>query len=584
MAYRPALLTSLRQGYSRRALLADLFAGTTVALVALPLAMAFGIASIPADVAKDLAARADWLTPPAIGLYTAIVAGFLISAFGGSRVQIGGPTGAFIVIVYGVAARHGYDGLATAGLLAGVMLAVLGLCRLGAVIKFIPFPVTTGFTAGIAVIIATSQLADLTGLRLHDAAGQVIAQPPEFLHKIAVLWRSLDTVNPSALALGAGTAALVFTLRRFAPRVPGPIVAIAAASLAAAALALPVDTIGSRFGALPASLPTPHLPALQWDLLRELLPDAGAIALLCAIESLLSAVVADGMTGDRHHSDSELIGQGIANVGAALCWGIPATGAIARTVTNVKSGAASPIAGIVHALVLCAFVLLAAPLAQAVPLAALSGLLLVVAWNMSEVRHFKALLKAPASDVTLLLMTFLLTVLVDLTVAVAFGVVVAALLFMKRMAEVSGVDTVANHAGAGAAHNPDAPPPLLPEEIPPHVAVFEVRGPLFFGVADRLLDVVRHIDRTPRAFLLRLRQVPAIDATGLRALERVHEACRAAGTRLLLSGVQPAVSAALQRSGLLAAIGTDSVFPHARAALAHVREHAPRAPHRAPHG
>lgn len=573
MPYRPALLAVLRSGYRRRQFAADVFAGLTVALVALPLAMAFGISSIPTDVAADLAARGSHLTPPALGLYTAIVAGFCISAFGGSRVQVGGPTGAFIVIVYGVAARHGYDGLACAGLMAGAMLLLMGLCRFGAIIKFIPYPVTTGFTAGIAVIIAASQIADLLGLTLRDAAGQAIAQPPEFLAKLGVLAGNLDSVNPWAVILGLGTTALVLVLRPYGPRIPGPILAIAAASAAAALFGLPVETIGSRFGELPRTLPLPHWPNVDLALMRELIPEAGTIAMLCAIESLLSAVVADGMTGQRHHSDSELIGQGIANVGSALWWGIPATGAIARTVTNVKSGAESPVAGIVHAFALVAFMLVAAPLARAVPLCALSGLLLVVAWNMSEARHFKALLRAPRSDVAVLLATFGLTVLVDLTVAVGFGVVGAALLFMKRMADVSGVHSVAAEVQESLEPraDPDAPPPLRPDEIPAGVEVFELRGPFFFGVADRLLDVLARVEKAPPFFLLRMRQVPAIDATGLHALQRFFETCRHRGTELMLSGLQPPVRQALARAGLLARLGEANCHPHSRAALADVR-------------
>jgi len=571
MAYRPALVASLR-AYNGRKFLADLFAGVTVGLVALPLAMAFGIASIPTDVARELGQRADWLTPPALGLYTAIVAGFLISALGGSRVQVGGPTGAFIVIVYGIAARHGYDGLAAATLMAGVMLVVMGLCRFGAVIKFIPYPVTTGFTAGIAVIIAASQIADLLGLQLRDPSGQPIAQPPEFLHKLAVIADNLDTTNGYAAAIGLGTAALVFALRPVGPRIPGPILAIGLASVVTAVFDLPVETIGSRFGSLPRSLPMPHVPHLEWSVLRDLLPEAGTIALLCAIESLLSAVVADGMTQSRHHSDSELIGQGAANVGAALCWGIPATGAIARTVTNIKSGAQTPVAGMVHALALVGFILAAAPLAQAVPLASLAGLLLVVAWNMSEARRFRALMRAPRSDIAVLLATFGLTVLVDLTVAVGFGVVAAALLFMKRMADIGGVDSAAGKQLGNGPVDPDAPPPLLPHEIPPRVEVFELRGPLFFAVADTLLDVVQRVEKAPAMFLLRMRQVPTIDATGLHALERFHETCRQRGVTLLVSGVQPPVRAALDRAGIADLIGPHNFFPHARAALAHARE------------
>ncbi|MEZ5965739.1 MAG: SulP family inorganic anion transporter [Planctomycetota bacterium] len=572
MVYRPALWVALRAGYGSRRFVADVFAGLTVALVALPLAMAFGIASIPSDVAADLIARGSHLTPPAIGLYTAIVAGLCVSAFGGSRFQIGGPTGAFIVIVYGVAARHGYDGLAVASLLAGAMLLLMGLCRFGAIIKFIPYPVTTGFTAGIAVIIAASQCADLLGLTLRDASGAVISQPPAFAAKLVVLAHNLGSTNPYALVLGTCTAVTVFVLRPYGPRIPGPILAIAAASAAAAAFDLPVDTIGSRFGALPRTLPLPHLPSVDLSLLRDLLPEAGTIALLCAIESLLSAVVADGMTGQRHHSDSELVGQGIANVGAAVWWGIPATGAIARTVTNIKSGATSPVAGIAHALGLVVFMLVAAPLAQAVPLSALAGLLLVVAWNMSEARHFKSLLRAPRSDVAVLLATFGLTVFVDLTVAVGFGVVAAALLFMKRMADVGSVESGLDAtAASGATPDPDAPPPLLADEIPAGVQVFELRGPFFFGVADRLLDVLQRVERAPHFFLLRMRQVPAIDATGMHALQRFFETCHQRGTVLLVSGVQPRVRDVLVRSGLLDRIGASNFHPHSRAALAAAR-------------
>ena len=576
MSYRPALITALRAGYSGKKLLADLFAGITVALVALPLAMAFGIASIPADVAAELAKRGSWLTPPALGIYTAIIAGFLGSALGGSRVQVSGPTGAFIVIVYGVAAQHGYDGLAAAGLLAGLMLVVMGVCRFGAIIKFIPHPVITGFTSGIAVIIAASQGADLLGLHLHDAAGNAVAQPPEFLAKLDVLAHNLGGTNPWALGIGVGTAALILALRRRSARLPGPIVAIAIASIIATVFHLPLDTIGSRFGALPRTLPAPHLPVLEWASLRALLPAAGTIAMLCAIESLLSAVVSDSMTGDRHHSDSELIGQGIANVGSAMFWGIPATGAIARTVTNIKSGAATPLAGIFHAAGLVAFVLVAAPLAQAVPLCALSGLLMVVAWNMSEARQFATLLRAPRSDVAVLLATFGLTVLVDLTIAVAFGVVAASLLFMQRMAAVSGVESVkAAEIGDDGPVDPDAPPPLRREEIPAHVQVVELRGPFFFGVADRLIDVLQRIERLPPMILLRMRQVPAIDATGLHALTRFVETCHARGTRVLFSGVQPAVRPVLDRSRVAQLVPDAQFFPHARAALAFARDQGP---------
>jgi SulP family sulfate permease len=571
MPFRPVLLTCLRRGYSRETFLADLFAGLTVGLVALPLAMAFGIASIPDHVARELAAAGPGLTPPALGVYTAIVAGILISALGGSRVQIGGPTGAFIVIVYDIAARNGYQGLAVATAMAGVILVLLALLRVGAVIKFIPYPVTTGFTTGIAVIIATSQVADFLGLALVDAAGQRIAMPPDFLDKLGVIGACIGSVNPAAVAVAAGTTAVILLLRRITPRLPVPILAVAAATVASTLLELDVVTIGSRFGDLPRTLPSPHLLTFDLDLWRSLLPEAATIAMLCAIESLLSAVVADGMTGDRHRPNTELMGQGVANVGVSLFFGIPATGAIARTVTNIKSGARTPVAGIVHGISLVVFMLAAGPVLKLVPLAALAGLLMTVAWNMAEIDHFRRLLTAPRQDVAVLLSTFGLTVFVDLTVAVGAGVVLAALLFMKRMADVSDVEVVRRELtdteplGELDRH-------VDPARVPAGVEIFDVRGPFFFGVADRLMDVLGRLEKPAKVFILRMRLVPAVDATGLHALDEFVRKCQRQGTVLLLTGVQPQPRRAIAKSGLEATIGTGNLLPSIDEALERARE------------
>ncbi len=381
--YLPKSLVCLREGFSRQQILGDLFAGVTVGMIALPLAMAFGIASIPDGVMNPAG-----ISPPAMGLYTAIVAGFLISLLGGSRVQIGGPTGAFIVIIYGVAARHGYAGLATATVMAGIIVILMGLCRLGTVIKFIPYPVTTGFTAGIAVIIFSSQVKDFAGLRMG-------AVPAEFIEKWQAYFANLASWSPAAVSIGVGTLLLMLLFRRFAPRIPAAVVAVAVASCLTSLLHLQIDTIGSRFGGIPHTLPIPSLSAIDLKLFRDLIPDAFTIALLIAIESLLSAVVADGMTGGRHKADCELVGQGIANIAAILFGGIPATGAIARTAANIKSGGRTPLAGIVHAFTLLAIILIAAPLASAIPLSALAAVLIMVAWNMSEFDEFRSLFRAP---------------------------------------------------------------------------------------------------------------------------------------------------------------------------------------------
>lgn len=561
--YTPQLLVCLREGYSRQTFLQDLIAGITVGVIALPLAMAFGIASIPEHVAAEAG-----ISPPAMGLYTAVVAGLLISALGGSHVQIGGPTGAFIVIVYGIASRHGYAGLATATLMAGVIIILLGLTRFGAMIKYIPYPVTTGFTTGIAVIIASSQVKDFLGLKMG-------AVPAEFVEKWKVYFEHLRDWDPATAAVGIGSFVLLVILRRTIPRIPWGIVTVIVGSLVVYLLGLPVDTIGARFGAIPRTLPAPHLPPLDFELVRQLIPEATTIALLASIESLLSAVVADGMTGTRHKADCELVAQGAANVGVVFFGGIPATGAIARTTANVKSGARTPVAGMVHAVVLFLIMLLLAPLAARIPLATLAALLLMVAWNMSEIDHFRYILRAPRSDIIVLLTTFGLTVFTDLTIAVGVGMVLASMLFMKRMSDVSGVKMITadieddpSVTELGIAKDPSA---VAGRDIPPGVEVYEINGPFFFGVADRLQDTLRGLEKPPRVFILRMRRVPAIDATGMHALEEFYMKCHARGTRLLLAGVHAQPLYALMNVGFDREIGRENLFETIEAALAFAR-------------
>ncbi len=544
----PKLFTVLRQGYSRKQFLQDLGAGVIVGIVALPLAIAFAIASG---------------VKPEQGLYTAVVAGFLISALGGSRVQIGGPTGAFIVIVYGVVQNHGYQGLAVATLLAGLILILMGVARLGSVIKFVPYPVTIGFTAGIALIIATSQVRDLLGLRM-------AAVPADFLEKLAAYADHLGSWNPWAMGIGALTVGIVVFWPRITHRVPGSLVAILVATALTSLLDLPVETIGGRFGAVPNSLPLPHLPSVPWSEVRQLFSPALSIALLAGIESLLSAVVADGMVGTRHRSNMELVAQGIANIASPLFGGIPATGAIARTATNVKSGGRTPVAGIVHALTLLLIMLFLGRWAALIPISALAGILLVVAYNMSEWRVFLRLLRSPKSDIVVLLATFLLTVLVDLTVAIQVGVVLAAFLFMARMADLSQAGYVTGMLREEEER--DDPNAIGRREVPDGVEVFEVYGPFFFGAASKFQDALGQVEGEVKVLVLRMREVNAMDATGLRALEDLAEKTRRVGTVLVLSGVHAQPLVLLERSGLLEKIGEENLFGNIDAALNRARE------------
>lgn len=525
----PKLYTVLRQGYGFAAFRSDAIAGLTVAIVALPLAMALAIASG---------------TTPDKGLLTAVVAGFLISALGGSRFQIGGPTGAFVVVVFNVIQQHGYDGLVLATLMAGIILIVAGLARLGTWIKYIPEPVVTGFTAGIAVIIFSSQVKDLFGLSIAKV-------PAEFVEKWATFWEAKDTTNLAAVAVALVALTAIIGLKRYAPRVPGFLVAVAGASVAVYALNLPIETIGSKFGGIPDTLPMPTLPVISFAKLRELAPSAFTIAFLAGVESLLSAVVADGMTGRRHRSNCELVAQGVANAASALFGGLPATGAIARTATNIKSGAQSPVAGILHAFFILLFMLLLAPLAAFVPLASLAAVLVIVAWNMSEVHKFRHLMRAPLGDRAVLLLTFGLTVMVDLTVAIEVGVVLAAILFMHRMAEVvtiqQGMPLL--EEDVDDFERPKSDKYTQRSSLPPGVEVFNLRGPLFFGAARRLGDTLDRIGKPPKVFILRMHDVPMIDSTGVSELGEFVRRCSEHGTQVIVTGVQPSLRVVLARMG-----------------------------------
>lgn len=500
--FTPKLLTAWREGYTPARLRADLMAGLTVAIVALPLSMALGIASGAS---------------PDKGLITAIVAGFLISALGGSRVQVGGPTGAFVVVIAGVIARHGYDGLVMATLMAGIILVVAGYAGLGRLMRFVPMPVVTGFTAGIAVIIASGEVGDFLGLK----AGHV---PAEFLGKWAAYLHAMPTLSPAALGVGAGTLALILGLKRLNPRLPGYLIAIVAASLAVVIGHLPVETVGHHFPAMPTTMPPPHWPAFSLDTAREVLPSAFTIAFLAGIEALLSAVVADGMTGYKHRPGQELVGQGVANIASALFGGLPATGAIARTATNIRAGAQTPLAGMAHAVFLLVILLVAGRLVAYVPMPALAAILLIVAWGMSEAERFRHLMRMDPGERALLLLTFALTVLVDLTVAIGVGVTLASLLFMARMSEASGL----------LAEDESVEDPAQRAALPPGVEVFRIAGPMFFGVAGEMLEALPRIGRAPRAVVLRLDRVPYIDSTGIHVLETFVARAKAAGTRVVL--------------------------------------------------
>lgn len=536
----PKIVTTLRD-YDRPQFARDVAAGVIVGIVALPLAIAFAIASG---------------VPPQSGLYTAIIAGFLISALGGSRVQIGGPTGAFIVIVYGIVQQHGVDGLIVATMMAGVILIALGLAKMGGVIKYIPHPVTVGFTSGIAVVIASGQLRDFFGLDLAKV-------PAEFVLKIEALAEHAGSADATSLALALATIGIVQMAHRLTTRVPSPFVALVLTTAAAQLMHLNVATIGSSFGTIDASFPMPHLPSVSLHTITQLVGAAFTIAALGGIESLLSAVVADGMIGSRHRSNMELIAQGVANVVTPLFGGIPATGAIARTATNIRAGGRTPVAGIVHAITLLLITLFAGRWASLIPMPTLAGILMVVAYNMSEWRTFRGLLSAPRGDVAVLLTTFFLTVFVDLTVALGVGMVLASFLFIRQMGDATTVRSVGDDEADRALRKLD---------VPAGVIIYEIDGPFFFGAAEKFRDTMAEIERAPKVLVLHTARVNVLDATGLGVIHDLVKKGRKDGSTLILSGVHSQPMLALGKSDLLDEIGEDNLVPDLEAAMVRARE------------
>ena len=544
--FKPQLWSDLRH-YDRKTLAADAMAGLIVGIVALPLAIAFGIASG---------------VSPETGIVTAIVAGFLVSAFGGSSVQIGGPTGAFIVIVYGIVQQYGMGGLTVATLMAGAFLVLLGVFRLGTIIKYIPYPIVVGFTSGIAVTIFTTQVKDLLGL----TTGPV---PADFVAKWATYVQALPTVDPWSTAVGVLSVVAIVLTPRLSRKVPGSLVAIVVMTVAAYLLRTyagveSIETIGDRFS-IRAELPSAAVPVLTWEGVKQLVQPALTIAVLGAIESLLSATVADGVTGRRHDSNQELIGQGIANLCSPLFGGIPATGAIARTMTNINNGGRTPVAGIVHAAVLLLIFLVFMPLAQYIPMACLAGVLVVVSYNMSGWRTFRELLANPKSDVAVLLITFLLTVLFDLTIAIEVGLVIACLLFMRRMAETTRVSVITEEIDPNEESDVETHEKHLP--IPPGVEVYEINGPYFFGIANKFEDVMATMADRPKVRIIRMRRVPFIDSTGLHNLKNLCTMNHREGTHIVLSGVEPAVREVLEHAGFDSLLGRDHICASINEAL-----------------
>lgn len=546
--FRPKLVDTLRN-YSRADFMRDLMAGVIVGIVALPLAIAFGIASG---------------VSPEKGIITAVIAGFVVSLLGGSRVQIGGPTGAFIIIVYGIVQEYGEAGLLVATLMGGVLLLLMGLFRLGTVIKFIPYPIIVGFTSGIAVTIFTTQVADIFGL---DFDGEKV--PGDFIEKWALYFRHFDTVNWWNTLVAVLSIAIIALTPKLMRRIPGSLVAIVVMTAAVWALRRyagidSIDTIGDRF-TIRSELPAAALPALDWEAVRSLFPVAVTIALLGAIESLLSATVADGVIEDRHDSNTELIAQGAANLLTPLFGGIPATGAIARTMTNINNGGRTPVAGIVHAVVLLLILLLLMPLAQYIPMACLAGVLAVVAYNMSGWRTFKALLHNPRSDVAVLLITFFLTVVFDLTVAIEVGLLIACVLFLKRVMETTEISVIRDEIDPSAGTDL-----TLHEEhltVPEGVEVYEINGPYFFGIATKFEELMAQMGDRPRVRVIRMRKVPFIDSTGLHNLTTLCEMSRREKIEVVLSGVNEQVHGALERAGIIEMLGGENVCPNIHVAL-----------------
>jgi SulP family sulfate permease len=554
LAFQPKVLGELKN-YNKEKFISDVMAGIIVGIVALPLAIAFGIASG---------------VSPEKGIITAIIAGLAISLFGGSKVQIGGPTGAFIVIVYGIVQQYGEQGLIVATLMAGVMLIVLGLCKLGSIVKFIPYPIIVGFTSGIAVTIFTTQIADVLGLSFE---GEKV--PGDFLGKWMLYFNHLDSINWWNTGAAILSVAIIALSPRWIKKIPGSLIAIVIVTLGVYFLKTyaginTIDTIGDRF-TIKAQLPEAAIPALSWAGIRELFPVALTIAVLGAIESLLSATVADGVIGDKHDSNTELIGQGIANLFTPLFGGIPATGAIARTMTNINNGGKTPIAGVIHAIVLLLILLFLMPLAQYIPMACLAGVLVIVSYNMSEWRSFKALLKGSKSDISVLLITFFLTVIFDLTIAIAVGLVIACLLFMRRVIETTEISVLTDRIDPSG----ETDMKLDKEEhlqIPEGVEVYEIDGPYFFGIANRFEEVMIHQRIHPKVRIIRMRKIPFIDSTGLHNLENFYQMCQQKGVVLVFSGVNHQVHQALKKFGFYRIMDENNVCSNINSALERAKD------------
>ncbi|MBN8544672.1 MAG: STAS domain-containing protein [Ignavibacteria bacterium] len=532
----PKIYSLLAKGYSKETFFSDLSAGVIVGIVALPLAIAFAIASG---------------VKPEQGLYAAIVAGLFVSLLSGSRSQVSGPTGAFIVIIYGIVQLYGYDGLAVATLLAGIFLVVLGLLKFGILLRFIPYSLTIGFTTGIAIIIFTSQINDFLGLGIAKV-------PADFVDKWIVFSENIQKINYYALGIGAISLLFIFVWGRYNFKIPGSLIAIIVGTLAVYYFNLPVDTIGSKFGAVPNSLPEPRLPQISWQVFTQMFSPAFTIAMLAAIESLLSAVVADGMMGSRHRSNMELVSQGVGNIISPIFFGIPVTGAIARTATNIKSGAKTPVAGVIHGIVILVTMLLFADLASLIPLPVLAAILIYVAWNMSEMHAFFRTLKGTGADKLILLNTFLLTLFIDLTVAIEVGLVLAALTFIKKMSDVTQTQLITQSLYLPDEGEDKMTKPSLP--VPKGVEIFEVYGTLFFGAVDQFRDTIRGMNKKPEVLVLEVSKLLVIDGSGLKAIEDLVDVLKKDGTSLVISGIHKQPLFELTRSGIIDKIGEDNLF------------------------
>ncbi len=549
--FQPKLFSTLKNGYNKQTLVQDLLAGVIVGIVALPLAIAFGIAS--------------GATPEA-GILTAIVAGFIISFFGGSKVQIGGPTGAFIVIVYGIIQDYGMNGLCIATFMAGAFLILMGILHLGTIIKYIPYPIVVGFTSGIALTIFATQIKDLFGLQIESV-------PAGFLDKWVVYFQNFDTVSWWSLLIGVGSILIIVFTPKISRKIPGSLVAIIIMTIVCLILrgvgVEGIETIGDRFS-ISTQLPQAEVPKINWDSIRRLAQPAMVIAMLGAIESLLSAAVADGVIGDRHDSNQELVAQGIANMVSPLIGGIPATGAIARTMTNINNGGRTPVAGIAHAIVLALIYLFLMPLVKFIPMACLAGILVVVSYNMSEWRSFKAILKNPKSDIIVLLVTFFLTVIFDLTVAIEVGVLIACLLCMKRMAETTNVSVLSDEIDPNA--DSDVQGNLDHLTIPEGVKVYEINGPYFFGIGNKFEEMMGDMGGRAKVRIIRMRKVPFIDSTGVHNLQNMCRMCSQMGVKVVLSGVNPQVMKVIEDAGMDEVVGKENICSHINIALKRAEE------------